>query len=102
MENMDAYCRTVGFAASLGTGLHRFGPDKLKDLINLRQKLGMPDPRAKLKEAELCDDNSEFRPAVVCQNAGSAPAPAEPTSNPDVEALVQKLTEEILRQLTNK
>jgi L-fuculose-phosphate aldolase len=99
MENMDAYCRTVGFAASLGTGLHRFGPDKLKDLINLRQKLGMPDPRAKLKEAELCDDNSEFRPAVVCQNAGSAPAPAEPTSNPDVEALVQKLTEEILRQL---
>ncbi|ACB74583.1 class II aldolase/adducin family protein [Opitutus terrae] len=105
MENIDAYCRTIAIAAGLGTGLHRFGPDKLKDLIALRQKLGMPDPRANLKEAELCDDNSEFRPAVVCQTpAGSLAAPAgnEPAANPEVEALVQRLTEEILRQLQNK
>ncbi len=98
MENIDAYCRTIGFAASLGTGLHRFGPDKLKDLINLRQKLGMPDPRATWKEAQLSDDNSEFRPGVIC-DASAAPTAAEPAANPEIEALVTKLTEEILRQL---
>lgn len=98
MENIDAYCRTIGFAASLGTGLHRFGPDKLKDLINLRQKLGMPDPRANLKEAELCD-SSDFRPGAICA-ASAAPAANEPAPNPEIEALVAKVTEEILKQLS--
>ncbi len=101
MENIDAYCRTIGFAASLGTGLHRFGPDKLKDLINLRQKLGMPDPRADLKECELCDDNSEFRPGVICEPPSTPPTP-EPATDPDLEPLIQKLTDEILKQLTAK
>ncbi len=101
MENIDAYCRTIGFAASLGTGLHRFGPDKLKDLIALRQKLGMPDPRADLKEAELCNDNSEFRPGAICEPA-AAPPSADPAADPDLEPLIQKLTDEILKQLTTK
>jgi L-fuculose-phosphate aldolase len=102
IENLDSYCRTVALAAGLGTGLHRFGPDKLKDLINLRLKLGMPDPRAGMKECELCD-NSDFRSAVICQTP-SAPdaAPAEPSPDANVEALVQKITEEILRQLSSK
>jgi len=101
MENIDAYCRTVGFAAGLGTGLHRFSADKLKDLINLRQKLGMPDPRAELQECELCNDNSEFRPGVVC-DVPSVPAASEPSANPEIEVLVQKITDEIVRQLSAK
>lgn len=96
MENIDAYCRTVGFAASLGAGLHRFGPDKLKDLIALRQKLGMPDPRAGLKEADLID-TADFRPPVICAQPGATPA--EPPADPAVEAMVQKITAEIIRQL---
>ena len=98
MENLDAYCRTIAIAAGLGTGLHRFGADKLKDLIALRQKLGMPDLRAGMKECELADDNSEFRPGAICAPAASNAS--EPTSNPEIESLVQKLTDEILRQLT--
>lgn len=98
MENIDAYCRTVALAGGLGSGLHRFSTEKLKDLISLRQKLGMPDPRADLKECELCDDNSEFRAGVVCPPPAIAAAP-DAVSNPEIEALVQKLTDEILRQL---
>ncbi len=101
MENIDAYCRTVAIAAGLGTGLHKFGPDKLKDLINLRQKLGMPDPRADLKEAELANDNSEFRPGAICHApAERSSAPAQISSDPSIEPLVKKITDEILRQLT--
>jgi L-fuculose-phosphate aldolase len=103
MENIDAYCRTVAIAAGLGGGFHRFGTDKLKDLIDLRQKLGMPDPRANLKECELCDSD-EFRPAVVCAPTAareSAPSPADDAApaDPAVEALVEQLTEQILKQL---
>jgi L-fuculose-phosphate aldolase len=102
MENIDSYCRTVALAAGLGTGLHRFGPDKLKDLINLRVKLGMPDPRAGLKECELCDSN-EFRPAVTAETAPALSAASpEPAPDANVEALVEKITEEILRQLSSK
>lgn len=98
MENIDAYCRTVWIAAGLGGGLHRFTPDKLKDLIALRQKLGMPDPRAGLQECELCNDNSEFRPGAVC--TPQPPPPDEPEHCAEIEALVQQLTDEILRQLS--
>lgn len=95
MENIDSYCRTVWIAAGLGTGLHRFSTGHLKDLINLRQKLGMPDPRASLKECELCD-TTDFRPGAVCE---APSASREPAPNPEVEALVQKLTDEIARKL---
>jgi L-fuculose-phosphate aldolase len=102
MENIDSYCRTVALAAGLGTGLHRFGPDKLKDLIDLRLKLGMPDPRAGLKECELCDNN-DFRSGGASEAAPAlASAPTEPAPDANVEALVQKITEEILRQLSSK
>ena len=103
MENIDAYCRTVAIAAGLGSGLHRFGTDKLKDLINLRVKLGMPDPRVGLKECELCDSN-DFRAPVVCESpAAPASAPAaEAAPDPTMETLVQKITDEILRQLAGK
>jgi len=98
MENIDSYCRTIWIAAGLGGGLHRFTGGQAKELIELRQKLGMPDPRAGLKECELCD-SADFRPGVVCAVADKdAGASAEPL-DPQVEAVVQKITEQIMKQL---
>jgi L-fuculose-phosphate aldolase len=97
MENIDSYCRTVWIAAGLGFGLHRFTGGQAKELINLRNKLGMPDPRAGLKECELCDTN-DFRPGAVCEAAAPATS-AEPAPAPEIEELVQKLTDEILKRL---
>lgn len=101
MENTDAYCKTIWVASQLGAGLHTFSPDKLKDLIALRQKLGMPDNRAGLKECELCD-NGEFRPGVVCQVPALAASSEEDKSDSQVEALVQQLTDQIIKQLATK
>ena len=97
MENIDSYCRTVWIAAGLGGGLHRFTGGQAKELVNLRQKLGMPDPRANLKECELCD-SAEFRPGSVTPVPAPA-APQDPAPSAEVEGFVQKLTEEILKQL---
>ncbi|MBI5770920.1 MAG: class II aldolase/adducin family protein [Verrucomicrobia bacterium] len=97
MENIDSYCRTVWIAAGLGGGLHRFSGKHAKELIDLRQKLGMPDPRAGLKECELCD-SADFRPGVVCAVPAKEAAASEP-ADPQVEAIVAKITEQILKQL---
>jgi L-fuculose-phosphate aldolase len=98
MENIDSYCRTVGFAASLGGGLHRFTGGQAKELINIRQKLGMTDPRAGLKECELCD-SADFRPGVVCHTTVSDQAPADEKADPQIEAIVQQIAGQILQKL---
>jgi len=64
MENIDAYCKTVWIASQLGSGLHSFGPAKLKELIAIRQKLGMDDARLGTKDCELCAPG-DFRAAAV-------------------------------------
>ncbi|MEY4089976.1 MAG: hypothetical protein RJB55_2247 [Verrucomicrobiota bacterium] len=98
MENIDSYCRTVWIAAGLGGGLHRFTGGQARELINLRQKLGMPDPRAGLKECELCD-SADFRPGVVCATPSTPAESASSAPDPQIEAIVQAVTEQILKQL---
>lgn len=101
MENIDSYCRTVWIAAGLGGGLHRFTGGHAKELIDLRQKLGMPDPRSGLKECELCDTN-DFRPGVVVAHPASNTASAPAAADPQIEAIVQQIAGQILKQLGSK
>src|SRR5690606_10392923 len=100
MENADAYCKTIWIASQLGTDLGEgVGGNKAREFVKIRKALGMPDNRDGLKECELCD-NSEFRPGVVCAvPASSAPADTAPATDPQIEALVSQLTEQILKQL---
>jgi L-fuculose-phosphate aldolase len=71
LENIDAYCKTVWIASQLGSGLHSFGSGKLKELISIRQKLGMDDTRAGAKaDCDLCAPG-DFRGAHVAPPVGS-------------------------------
>ena len=72
-----------------------------KELIDLRQKLGMPDPRAGLKECELCD-SADFRPGVVCAAPAKNDAAASEPRDPQIEEIVAKITEQMLKQLNAK
>jgi len=96
MEILEAYCRTIWVASQLGTPLKTFTPEQLKDLLNIKQTLGIPDPRIGLKECELCDNN-EWRPGVTCQ-AQAAAAPAAPDG--DAEKLVQTVTDLLMEKLS--
>ncbi|MFM2242650.1 MAG: hypothetical protein RLZ97_1505 [Verrucomicrobiota bacterium] len=97
MENTDAYCQTVLLATQLkGKDLLTITGSQAKELIDLRAQLGMDDKRSSWKECELCD-NSEFRPGVVCQVPTEAPAAS--SANPEAEALVAAVTDQILKQL---
>jgi L-fuculose-phosphate aldolase len=96
MEILEAYCRTIWVASQLGAPLKTFTPEQLKDLLNIKQTLGIPDPRIGLKECELCD-NDEWRPGVTCQ----APVPGAVPGGPDPEAekVVQAVTDLLMEKL---
>ena len=98
MENADAYCKTIWVASQLGRDLGEgVGGAKAKEFVRIRKLLGMPDNRDGLKECELCD-NSEFRPGVAC-TAAKPEDDSGLAADPQVEALVATLTEQILKQL---
>ena len=98
MEILEAYCRTVWVASQLGQPLKTFTAEQLKDLLKIKQNLGIPDPRIGLKECELCD-NAEWRPGVSC----AVPAPdakgAAAARDAQAEAVVQAVTDQIMERL---
>ncbi|MEX0326566.1 MAG: class II aldolase/adducin family protein [Puniceicoccaceae bacterium] len=98
MLNTDAFCQTVTVAMQIG-GPKQYGTDKLKELIELRKKLGMPDYRLdELKECELCDIGEH----TVHSNPqpGTCSCSAEPAPAGDVdEAVVQQITDMIMNEL---
>ncbi len=93
MEILEAYCRTVWVASQLGQPLKTFTKEQLKDLLKIKQNLGIPDPRIGLKECELCD-NDEWRPGVAC--AVPPPHGAAVGYDAEAEAAVQAITDQIM------
>ncbi len=103
MEITDAYCRTIIHAQSLPGGVS-IPAEGMGALMKLKQGLGLPDDRYDLKPAELADVDPW---AEVCgQHGCSSPVtPWNPQSNEqpapaELEALIQKVTEEILKTLS--
>src|SRR5262249_4645860 len=97
MEILEAYCRTILVASQLGKPVNTMTPEQLKDLLKIKQSLGIPDPRHGLKECELCD-NDGWRPGVTCAvpDRESAGTNSTQTSDPEAEALVQAITDQIM------
>lgn len=96
MEIVEAYARTVVVATQLGTELKTFSREQLKDLLKIKQTLGIPDRRIGLKECELCD-NSEWRPGVTCTVPDRAEKPVAPDG--EAEAIVKAVTDQILARM---
>jgi L-fuculose-phosphate aldolase len=98
MEILEAFCRTVLVASQLGQTPKTMTAVQLQDLLKIKQSLGIPDPRFGLKECELCD-NEGWRPGVTCAVSQDVEgtAPASNIVDPDVEKLVQAITEQIMK-----
>ena len=98
MEIVEAYCRTVLVTTQLGVQPKQFSPKHLQDLLEIKQKLGVPDPRIGLKECELCD-NDEWRPGVTCAVPAKGGDSAKPAGDSEAENVVQAVTAEIMNRL---
>jgi len=106
-EILDAYCRMLMLAKSLGN-VHYISRPKTQELLELKKTWGFEDPR-NTPEYEDCDvcANSIFRDswseAGVEQRALPPVPAAEPAATAlgeyDQEALVQAITERVVAEL---
>ena len=103
VEVVDTYCQTLILASHLGAPLTRIPSSKAADLLELKKKLGMPDPRFGLKECQLCD-LPDFPGGVthpVPSRVQAAAAARRPTPE-EVENLVQAITDQVMAELEGK
>ncbi|PTX97869.1 class II aldolase/adducin family protein [Opitutus sp. ER46] len=102
MEITDSYCRTLWVAAQLPTKRTTIPPDEVKKLLDMKEKMGLPDARHGLKAAQLCDcdpwDQIGDRPQACATPAGKA-ASVDTMTNAELESMVQKLTEQVMSAL---
>lgn len=103
MEITDAYCRTVILAQAL-PGAASIPKEKLPELLDIKKKMGLPDDRYDLKPVELCevDPWSQMCGSHGCTSPVTPFNPmtlSEPSAPAEMEALVQKLTDEIVKNL---
>jgi len=118
-EILDAYCRILLMARSLG-GVHYFTEEKERELLALKQKWGFTDPR-NTPEYENCDicANDIFRESWVDsgvqRKAFDPPPPMSSQTQPphpaasgngaagaDQEALVQAITDRVMQALAQR
>lgn len=109
-EILDAYCRMLILARSLGR-VNYFTEAEAKGLLDLKTQWGFQDPRAEMKNCELCANDvfrnswkesgveqCAFQPPVFHPDRQQAPA----NGSPDQEALIQAITDRVMAALQGK
>jgi len=111
-EVLDAYCRMLMLARGLGR-VNYFTEPEARALLDLKEEWGYRDPRAELNNCDICA-NDVFRDAWkqsgVEQQAFTPPHYAGPAQGngggtappPDVEALVQTITDRVMAALSSR
>jgi L-fuculose-phosphate aldolase len=95
-EVVDTYCWTLMLASQLGAPISHITSDKAADLIAIKKRLGLPDPRHDNAECDTCDLPST--PGAIAISPKSCGTP-NPISRDEVEELVRSITAEVLARL---
>ena len=116
-EIIDAYCRMLILAKQLGP-IKYLNEGHTRELLHFKEKLGIDDPRLHMKDCDLCG-NSLFRegykgasgephafppPPAPNTCSGHSPRDDRPAANRsgdngDMEALVKRITDQVLAAL---
>jgi L-fuculose-phosphate aldolase len=105
-EIIDAYCRILILARQLGR-INYFTPQQMRELLELKKRMGFEDLRFDMPDSELCQDNIIARGQVdFCPQPHAFNRP-EPSRNgtlgeKDIEKLVCEITQQVLAALDRK
>ncbi len=116
-EILDAYCRILLLSRQLGR-INYFPEEKERELLSRKQALGHSDPRntPEYQNCDICANDifrSSWQETGVARKAFEPPPPmrppakpAEPGStppdDPDVETLVQAITDRVMAALSQQ
>ena len=98
-EVLETYCWTLLIASQLGAPLSFIPPEKAADLMKVKQRLGLPDPRFGMQECQLCDLPEPENPIALPPPPGSGGLGA---SSGDIEAIVRSVTDAVMSALEGK
>ncbi len=97
MEITDAYCRTLIVAAHLNPSHSGIPAEKMQDLLEIKKRMGLPDPRYNLEAVRLC----EIDPWEVLSGKASRCSPGPAPGLADVsEDLVREITDQVMKALS--
>lgn len=99
-EVVDTYCWTLMLAQQLGSPLTHISDDKAADLLAIKKRLGLPDPRHDFKECALCDLPDIPGSIAMQPRACGTSSPA--LNNSDLDAIVQAVTDRVIAALNAK
>ncbi len=106
-EVLDAYCRILMLAKGLGR-INYFTEPEARALLDLKQQWGYKDPRAEMKNCDICANDvfrASWKQTGVQPVAFQAPsyAAGQPSgANGDQEALIQKITDRVMEALRSR
>ena len=99
-EVLETYCWTLLIASQLGAPLSFIPPEKAADLMKVKQRLGLPDPRFGMQECQLCDlPEPENRHRSSTSSRFRREPPLLPS---DIEAIVKSVTDAVMSALEGK
>jgi L-fuculose-phosphate aldolase len=97
-EVLETYCWTLTVAKQIGVPLTRIPSEKAEDLLAIKKKLGLPDPRFDGCELLPMPDNyGEITtpPPSPCRPLSTAP-------DPELESIVQGVTDAVMKAIGGK
>ncbi|HLA83594.1 MAG TPA: class II aldolase/adducin family protein [Thermoguttaceae bacterium] len=110
-EVLDAYCRMLLLARGLGRVSYLTEPET-RDLLDLKSKFGMKDPRQEMQNCDICGNDvfrdswkacgaerKAFAPPSSAPSAASANGRNGSASPAEQEALIQSITDRVLEAL---
>jgi L-fuculose-phosphate aldolase len=109
-EIVDAYCRILILARQLGP-VNYFTEQQTRELLELKKRLGYDDPRLRCDNCDLCGNSvfdrgySDFVPEVKAfkktpsEGDYNRSTAGKSLREPDMERLVQAVTDEVMRSL---
>ncbi|HID75237.1 MAG TPA: class II aldolase/adducin family protein [Planctomycetaceae bacterium] len=115
-EILDAYCRMLMLARSLGH-IHYFTEPEARALLELKEKWGYRDPRSELQNCDICSNDvfrdswkeadvapKAFQPPRFCSRSNNPPEgnPAPALSQREQEALIQAVTDQVMAALQSE
>jgi len=89
VEVVDTYCKTVMIASQLRPKLNEIPPEKIADLLAIKKRWGLPDPRL------ASDPKVVDKPPIPTADAASNTAPIRQPASYKVDELVSRLTAEV-------
>lgn len=101
-EVLETYCWTLTIASQLGVPFTRIPPEKEAELLEIKHRLGLPDPRFNPEACRLGEMAGEEPGVIVVAPPPPCDYNGSPSDEMDLDAIVRDVTAAVLTTLERR